>query len=65
MPATQPPNPHPGPRHASAAEHGEVRDPIHAVSYSFERDGANLWVFTWLEDGGHLPEHFHPTLEER
>lgn len=27
--------------------------------------GHGLWVFTWLEPGGHLPEHFHPTLEER
>jgi quercetin dioxygenase-like cupin family protein len=42
-----------------------VHDPIHRVSYSFTREGENLWVHTWLEDGGHLPEHFHPTLEER
>ena len=42
-----------------------IHDPIHRVSYSFRRDGGNLWVLTWLEDGGHLPEHFHPTLEER
>ena len=41
-----------------------VHDPIHRVSYSFRRDGDNLWVYTWLEDGGHLPEHFHPSLEE-
>jgi quercetin dioxygenase-like cupin family protein len=41
-----------------------VHDPIHKVSYTFEREGENLWVHTWLEDGGHLPEHFHPTLEE-
>jgi quercetin dioxygenase-like cupin family protein len=40
-------------------------DPIHRVSYTFEREGDNLWVHSWLEDGGHLPEHFHPTLEER
>ena len=26
------------------------------------RDG--LWVTTWLEPGGNLPEHFHPTLTE-
>jgi quercetin dioxygenase-like cupin family protein len=43
----------------------KIHDPIHKVSYSFERDGENLWVYTWLEDGGHLPEHFHPSLEER
>jgi len=40
-------------------------DPIHRVSYAFERAGDSLWVFSWLEPGGHLPEHFHPTLEER
>ena len=42
----------------------QVHDPVHLVSYSFERDGENLWVYTWLENGGHLPEHFHPSLEE-
>ena len=41
-----------------------VHDPIHRVAYTFRRDGDDLWVSTWLEDGGHLPEHFHPTLEE-
>ena len=40
-------------------------DPVHRVSMAFERDGDRLWVFTWLDHGGHLPEHFHPTLEER
>jgi quercetin dioxygenase-like cupin family protein len=44
---------------------GRIQDPIHRVSYSFAREGENLWVHTWLEDGGHLPEHFHPSLEER
>jgi quercetin dioxygenase-like cupin family protein len=42
-----------------------IHDPIHRVSYSFTREGENLWVHTWLQDGGHLPEHFHPSLEER
>ena len=42
-----------------------IHDPVHRVSYSFERDGENLWVHTWMEDGGHLPEHFHPRQEER
>jgi mannose-6-phosphate isomerase-like protein (cupin superfamily) len=42
-----------------------VHDPIHRVSYAFSREGENLWVHSWLEDGGHLPEHFHPSLEER
>jgi quercetin dioxygenase-like cupin family protein len=41
-----------------------IHDPIHRSSYSFRREGDNLWVDTWLEDGGHLPEHFHPSLEE-
>jgi mannose-6-phosphate isomerase-like protein (cupin superfamily) len=41
-----------------------VHDPIHRSSYAFEREGQDLWVYTWLEDGGHLPEHFHPSLEE-
>jgi quercetin dioxygenase-like cupin family protein len=43
----------------------KIEDPIHKVAYSFERDGDNLWVYTWMEDGGHLPEHFHPVQEER
>jgi hypothetical protein len=43
---------------------GEVVDPIHKVSYRFRRDGEDLWVYCWLEDGGHLPEHFHPSLTE-
>jgi quercetin dioxygenase-like cupin family protein len=43
----------------------EVHDPIHRCSYGFRREGESLWVYTWLEDGGHLPEHFHPSLEER
>jgi mannose-6-phosphate isomerase-like protein (cupin superfamily) len=42
-----------------------VHDPVHRVAYAFQRQGENLWVYTWLEDGGHLPEHFHPSLEER
>jgi mannose-6-phosphate isomerase-like protein (cupin superfamily) len=42
-----------------------VHDPIHRVSYSFRRDGESLWVYSWMGNGGHLPEHFHPSLEER
>jgi mannose-6-phosphate isomerase-like protein (cupin superfamily) len=42
-----------------------VHDPIHHVAHAFEREGENLWVHCWLEPGAHLPEHFHPTLEER
>jgi quercetin dioxygenase-like cupin family protein len=42
-----------------------THDPVHRVAMAFERAGDSLWVFTWLDPGGHLPEHFHPTLEER
>ncbi len=42
-----------------------THDPVHRVSYAFEPDGDNLWVYTWLEPGGKLPEHFHPRQEER
>jgi mannose-6-phosphate isomerase-like protein (cupin superfamily) len=41
-----------------------VHDPIHHVAHAFERDGENLWVHCWFEPDAHLPEHFHPTLEE-
>jgi mannose-6-phosphate isomerase-like protein (cupin superfamily) len=41
-----------------------IHDPIHRTTYTFQRDGADLWVETWFEDRAHLPEHFHPTLEE-
>ena len=44
---------------------GRIHDPIHRTSYAFQREGENLWVDTWLNDGAHLPEHYHPTLEER
>jgi hypothetical protein len=46
-------------------DRGEVEDPVHRASYSFRREGSDLWVYTWLESGGHLPEHYHPSLEER
>lgn len=48
-----------------SAESERVHDPIHRVSYAFRGEGSNLWVDTWLEDGGQLPEHFHPSLDER
>jgi hypothetical protein len=44
---------------------GEVEDPIHRVSYSFRLEGSDLWVYSWMEDGAVLPEHYHPSLEER
>lgn len=42
-----------------------VRDPLHRTAYAFEREGENVWVYTWMDPGGHLPEHFHPVTEER
>ena len=44
---------------------GKVHDPIHRISYSFRTEGPNLWVFSWMDPGAHLPEHFHPSYEER
>jgi mannose-6-phosphate isomerase-like protein (cupin superfamily) len=41
-----------------------TRDPVHGSSYAFTPDGDDLWVDTWLEPGGKLPEHFHPVQEE-
>jgi quercetin dioxygenase-like cupin family protein len=43
---------------------GEIEDPVHHVSYTFRREGSELWVYTWMEDDGHLPEHYHPAFEE-
>ncbi len=48
----------------SEAVSQRIHDPIHRASYAFRREGASLWVDTWLEVGAHLPEHFHPSLEE-
>jgi mannose-6-phosphate isomerase-like protein (cupin superfamily) len=45
-------------------DRGDNHDPVHRVSYSFRRDGDDLWVYSWLEDGADLPEHFHPTQTE-
>lgn len=42
----------------------KVHDPVHRCAMAFRRDGGDLWVETWFEPGAHLPEHFHPSLEE-
>jgi len=42
-----------------------THDPVHRVSMAFEREGDGLWVTTWLDPGGELPEHLHPSLDER
>lgn len=41
-----------------------IYDPIHHTQLAFRDEGDELWVHGWFEDGAHLPEHFHPTLEE-
>jgi quercetin dioxygenase-like cupin family protein len=43
---------------------GQTRDPVHGARYSFQPDGDNLIVDTWLEPGGALPPHLHPHQEE-
>ncbi len=45
--------------------HGQTHDPVHRARYSFNPDGENLIVDTWLEPGGGLPPHLHPNQEER
>jgi quercetin dioxygenase-like cupin family protein len=42
-----------------------IRDPVSRVRYTFETQGEDLVVNTWLEPGGGLPAHFHPRQEER
>ena len=42
-----------------------TRDPVHRVSYAFEPREENLYVETWMEPGGGLPEHLHPSQLER
>jgi hypothetical protein len=39
---------------------GETSDPVHRVSYSFRRDGYELWVYTWMEDGAICPSTSTP-----
>jgi quercetin dioxygenase-like cupin family protein len=41
-----------------------IHDPIHRTHMSFQREGEDLWVQGCFQDGAHLPEHFHPTLDE-
>ena len=42
----------------------QTHDPVHRARYSFQPDGENLIVETWLEPGGALPPHLHPNQEE-
>jgi len=51
-----------GPGDGSGLE--RIHDPVHRVAYGFEPADGHVWVHTWFEPGGSLPEHFHPSLEE-
>jgi quercetin dioxygenase-like cupin family protein len=42
-----------------------IHDPVHRTRYTFQREGENMIVDTWMEPGGGLPAHFHPKQEER
>jgi quercetin dioxygenase-like cupin family protein len=42
----------------------QTYDPVHGARYAFQPDGENLIVETWLEPGGALPPHIHPSQEE-
>jgi quercetin dioxygenase-like cupin family protein len=49
----------------ASASNEIVRDPVHRSRYSFQPDGENMIVETWIEPGGGLPPHLHPVQEER
>jgi quercetin dioxygenase-like cupin family protein len=42
-----------------------VHDPNRRQRYAFSRDGENLLVEVWVQPGGDVPTHYHPSLEER
>lgn len=48
-----------------AAPPDAIVDPVHRVRYTFEPEGENVTVETWIEPGGGLPPHWHPRQEER
>lgn len=41
-----------------------THDPVHRARYTFQPDGENMTVDTWIENGGGLPAHSHPRQEE-
>src|SRR2546421_12695827 len=42
-----------------------VEDPVLRQRYRFSRAGDVLTVDIWVDPGGTVPNHLHPTLEER
>jgi mannose-6-phosphate isomerase-like protein (cupin superfamily) len=41
-----------------------IHDPLHGTTMTFRHEGGDVWIDAELEPGAHLPEHFHPSLEE-
>ncbi len=41
-----------------------ISDPVHRVRYTFEHQGEDMLVETWMEAGGGLPKHYHPKQTE-
>jgi quercetin dioxygenase-like cupin family protein len=42
-----------------------IYDPNRRQRYAVRRDGDNLFVEIWVEPGGSVPTHLHPSQEER
>jgi quercetin dioxygenase-like cupin family protein len=42
-----------------------VHDPLRRQRYRFNREGDILQVEIWIDPGGEVPEHVHPSQEER
>lgn len=56
---------HPRPGGEEAGPSGGVYDPNRRQHYEFARDGENLIVKISVAPGGDVPDHFHPSQEER
>ena len=41
-----------------------VHDPLHRTTMTFRHENGDVWIDGVLDPGAHLPEHFHPSLEE-
>jgi hypothetical protein len=42
-----------------------IEDPVLKQRYRFERRGERLWIEAWVEPGGGVTPHVHPSMEER
>jgi quercetin dioxygenase-like cupin family protein len=43
----------------------QVHDPNRRQRYEFHPEGENVIVDVWVEPGGDVPPHYHPSQEER